>query len=70
MARKSSDEKMTVAQVAEYLGIESSTFRAYVSRDQAPAPDGQHDARTPWWWRSSIDAWGETRPRADGADPE
>lgn len=46
--------KLSVAEVAEYLGIKPSSFRSRVSRGAAPDPDGYHDARTPYWLRSTI----------------
>ena len=45
---------LTTAQVAGLLGIEPATWRAYVSRKQAPPADGWHDKRTPYWFRSTI----------------
>ena len=55
------DERLTVAQVADLLGIKPGTFRAYrtrkVGRKYAPDPDGHYDERTPWWWRSTIKEW-------------
>ena len=61
----STDRQMTVPQVADMLGIKPGTWRAYVARDgRAPLPDGQHDKRTPWWWRSTVTAWDEAgRPK-------
>ncbi len=52
-----STDQFTVRDVAELLGIEPVTFRAYVSRGQAPKPDGHIDARTPYWSRSTIEIW-------------
>ena len=49
--------RMTITDAAERYGIAPATFRAYVTRGQAPKPDGQHDARTPWWYASTLDAW-------------
>jgi hypothetical protein len=51
------DERLTVSAVAERLGIQPSTWRAYVARGQAPKPDGWYDRRTPWWHASTIEAW-------------
>ena len=53
----STDRQMTVPQVADMLGIKPGTWRAYVTREQAPAADGQHDGRTPWWYESTVRAW-------------
>ncbi len=56
------DEKLTVAQVAERAGIKPVTWRGYVHGGQAPAKDGEHDRRTPWWYASTIDRWIANRP--------
>lgn len=50
-------DRLTATQAAELYGIKSSTFRAYVARKQAPAPDGHHDKRTPYWLRSTLEEW-------------
>ena len=55
------DDRLTASQVAAHLGIAPSTFRAYVARGQAPAADGHHDRRTPFWYRSTIEAWRPAR---------
>lgn len=62
------DDRLTVAEVAEHLGIAPSTFRSYVARDQAPKPDGHHDARTPWWRRATIERWHDNRRGAGGRE--
>lgn len=64
----SAGDRLTVREVAEHLGIAPSTFRAYVARDFAPKPDGQYDARTPWWSRETVEAWAAGRPRAGRSD--
>lgn len=73
MPRKKRGEMLTVPQVADRLGITPSAWRAYVSKARtaraagretpslAPPPDGQYDARTPWWWESTIDEWNASR---------
>lgn len=50
-------DKLTTSDVAEQLGIAPVTWRAYVSRGQAPPPDGHIDKRTPYWLASTIEAW-------------
>lgn len=57
-------DKLTATSVAAMLGIQPVTFRAYVSRGQAPPPDGRYDKRTPYWLRSTIETWQASRPRA------
>lgn len=54
-------ERLTVAQVAERVKVATSTWRSYVARDQAPKPDGHFDARTPWWWSTTVDRWDNGR---------
>lgn len=49
--------RLTVTQVAALYNIAPVTFRAYVHRKQAPPADGHHDKRTPYWLRSTIEAW-------------
>lgn len=51
---------LSTAEVAELIGVKPSTFRAYVMRGQAPPADGYHDKRTPYWLRSTIEAWRPT----------
>ena len=58
----SEGEQLTVPQVAARLGIAESTWRAYVARGQAPAPDGRYGARLSWWWSSTVDGWDAGRP--------
>jgi hypothetical protein len=55
------DERWTVAEIAERLSIEPSTWRAYVARKQAPEPDGHYDSRTPWWFARTIREWNRDR---------
>lgn len=57
-------KRLRVADIATRAGITQQTWRSYVSRDQAPRPDGWFDRRTPWWWESTITAWLANRPRA------
>lgn len=51
------DVKLTVTEIAALYGIKPATFRAYVKREQAPPADGQHDGRTPYWRRSTLEQW-------------
>lgn len=51
----------SVGEVAEYLGVQASTVRAYVARREMPEPDGRV-WRTPWWWDTTIIAWQQGRP--------
>lgn len=51
------DDKLTATQIAALYNIAPSTFRAYVTRKQAPPADGHHDKRTPYWLRSTLEEW-------------
>lgn len=51
------DEKLTVPKVAALYDIKPATFRVYVHREQAPPADGHFDGRTPYWLRSTLEAW-------------
>lgn len=55
-------ERLTVAQAAGLAGVTPVTWRSYVSRGQAPPKDGQYDARTPWWWSTTVQRWIDARP--------
>lgn len=63
--RRSAGGKLTTRAVAERLGIKGATWRAYVTRGQAPQPDGHIDARTPYWTSATIDEWKDHRPSAE-----
>lgn len=56
--------RLTVAQVAALVGVRPATWRAYVSRDQAPRPVEYLDARTPLWDRAVVEAWAAARRRS------
>ena len=62
-----SDEKLTLPEVCDLLGIKASTWRAYVARGQAPAAGGRHSERLPWWWRSTIEGWSVGRTSSTNA---
>jgi hypothetical protein len=62
----SPDDLLTGPQIAVLIGVSPSTWRAYVARGQAPAPDDPDTDRppnrhTPRWLISTIDAWREAR---------
>ncbi len=65
----STDDLLTGPQVAALLGIADVTWRAYVSRGQAPPADDPDEGnpnpnrRSPRWQRSTIETWREARPR-------
>lgn len=54
------DDRLTATQIASLYNIAPATFRAYVARKQAPPADGYHDKRTPYWLRSTLEAWRPT----------
>jgi hypothetical protein len=51
---------LTAAEVADLLGIEQSTWRAYVARGQAPAPDGRFGHMN-FWTPATITKYQEGR---------
>jgi len=54
---------LTSAQAAEAAGVGESTFRAYVARGQAPAPDGRDlMSGQPGWYVATISTWMAVRP--------
>jgi len=61
------DDRLTVGEAAEVLGIRPGTFRVRVHRGRVPAADGQIDGRTPFWYRSTIEAL--VPPRDDESPP-
>jgi [ribosomal protein S5]-alanine N-acetyltransferase len=56
------DDWWSAAEVARYLGVEPSTVRAYVARQQMPQPD-RHIGRI-WLWRpETVQRWQQGRRR-------
>ena len=51
---------LTVAQVAEYLGLSIRTVETY--RADGRLPEATMVGRTPTWTRAQIDAWQANRP--------
>ncbi|MCD5310866.1 helix-turn-helix transcriptional regulator [Kineosporia babensis] len=51
------EDRLPGPAVAELLGIASGTWRGYVSRGQAPAPDGRSGDGRPYWTTATLDAW-------------
>ena len=54
-------DMLTIAQVAELVGVERRTIDQYRQRGTIPPPDGTL-GRTPWWHRATIEEWMRTRP--------
>ena len=53
-------DPLTVAQVAEYLGLSVRTVETYRADGRLPKPTMV--GRTPTWTRAQIDQWQATRP--------
>lgn len=60
VSRNGVQELLTVQEVADLLGVECSTVRAYAARGQMPDPDRRY-GRTPLWARETITDWMATR---------
>lgn len=56
-------EFLTVTEVAERLGLSTSTVTAYRARGKMPKPDKQY-GRTPLWKAETIAKWRAGQPRA------
>ena len=56
------DDWWTTADAAEFLGVTSSTIRAYLARGQMLVPDRQI-GRMRLWRPSTIEDWNRQRPR-------
>lgn len=51
-------------EAADYIGVEVSTWRAYVARKFAPAADGHHISKghaMPVWHQETLDRWQASR---------
>jgi hypothetical protein len=51
------EDRLTTAQFADLIGVAAATVRGYVSRGQAPVPDGWTTSGRPWWHRTTVEAW-------------
>lgn len=61
--------RITRKQFADMAGIAPNTLSGYVTRGQAPQPDGYDDLHGfPWWYQATADAWLTNRP-GQGARP-
>uniref|UniRef100_UPI003F496990 helix-turn-helix transcriptional regulator n=1 Tax=Amycolatopsis sp. CA-096443 TaxID=3239919 RepID=UPI003F496990 len=49
-------EKWGISDVAGYLGVAAETVAGYRSRGQMPEAAGM-SGRSPWWWRTAVEAW-------------
>ncbi len=55
-------DQLTTADVARLAGVAPASIRTYRGRGVIPQPDG-YLGSTPWWHRSTIDAWLAGRPK-------
>lgn len=55
------DDWWTTDDVATFLGVTTSTVRAYLARQQMPAPD-RRIGRMTLWMPSTIRDWNRDRP--------
>lgn len=53
-------QMMTMAQVAETVGLTVTSVRTFRKRGVFPQPDG-YFGREPWWKAETVSAWQETR---------
>lgn len=57
------EERLSVAAAAKMAGLKTDTWRAYVTRGQAPQPDGIDETfGRRYWRRSTVQTWVENRP--------
>jgi hypothetical protein len=57
------ERRLASTAAARYLGIDPATWRAYVSRGQAPKPDGHdEDFDRDYWLESTLKAFKDNRP--------
>jgi hypothetical protein len=52
----------TAHEVADFLGVQVTTWRSWVSRQKVPQPDARIGA-TALWKRETITLWAANRPR-------
>ena len=52
---------LTTREAATLAGVTPASWRSYVSRGDAPQPDGRLGV-TPWWRESTIRRWQKSRP--------
>ena len=56
-------KKLTAAMAAAMVGVKPNTWRAYVARGHAPAPDGREElSQHPFWLESTVREWEANRP--------
>ena len=60
------DDWWTTDDTATFLGVSTSTIRAYLARQQMPAPD-RRIGRMTLWRPSTIRQWQNERPSAPRA---
>jgi predicted DNA-binding transcriptional regulator AlpA len=55
------DDALDPGKVAALLGIKRASVHRYTQRGDIPPPDG-YLGSTPYWYRTTIDAWRKARP--------
>jgi hypothetical protein len=55
-----SEGQLSSRDAAAYVGLPPSSWRVYVARGEAPAPDGKI-GNSNWWWRDTLDKWKQER---------
>jgi hypothetical protein len=54
--------RLTSADAAEVAGLGSAASWRNRAREWGVAPDGHYDARTPWWWQTTVTLARRSRP--------
>ena len=58
-------KRLYITDIATRTGVDSTTWRAYVARGQAPHPNGRDIIRGrahPWWTVEAVERWVAGRP--------
>lgn len=60
--------KLVTAEAAALAGVSAANWRGWRARgvprgNPVPPPDGHYDARTPWWWDTTVERWMSNRPK-------
>jgi hypothetical protein len=57
------EERLSVIAAATLAGVKVDTWRSYVTRGQAPQPDGVDETfGRRYWLRSTVQHWVDNRP--------
>lgn len=56
-------ERLSVSAAAKLAGLKTDTWRAYVTRGQAPKEDGIDETfGRKYWYRTTVETWMANRP--------